>query len=72
MSNTSVVNKDVFAVELNNEDFITGNLQQKSDIRPNKLFTADKKTFLSHGAKISSVKFLEVINAIIKLIETDY
>ncbi len=54
---TSIANKDPFAIELNNADFVTGNLQRKSYIRPNKLFTADKKTFLSHRAKISSGKF---------------
>ena len=67
---TSIANKDEFAVELTESDFISGSLVQKSYIRCNKLFTADKRTFLRTAAIISKSKILEVINSIHNLLDT--
>ncbi len=33
---------DEYAVEIKADDFATGNLRQVSNVRPNRLFTADK------------------------------
>jgi mRNA interferase MazF len=33
---------DLYAVEIDAEDFISGSLNQVSNIRPNRLFTADR------------------------------
>lgn len=68
---TSVAHKDVFAIELLNNDFISGSLLKTSYIRPNKLFTADKSTFHSHAGYISSDKVKEVIYMIDKVLNTE-
>lgn len=34
--------KDNYAIVLNNNDFIKGSLNKQSNIRPNRIFTADK------------------------------
>lgn len=59
---TSVVNKDQYAVELNNADFISGSLMRSSYIRLNKLFTADKSTLLQNIGYVQAYK--EVIDSI--------
>ena len=38
---TSQVVTDSYALAITNEDFITGGLNQNSNVRPNRLFTAD-------------------------------
>lgn len=43
---TSIANKDVYAIELKDEHLLSGSLMRTSFIRPNKLITADKRTFL--------------------------
>lgn len=65
---TSMAHKDAFAVELTDNDFISGSLIKKSYIRPNKLFTADKRTFLKHAGYISPGKVKEVIDTINKIL----
>jgi mRNA interferase MazF len=40
---TSQNAKDSYAIPLSNNDFATGSLNQNSNIRPNRLFTADSK-----------------------------
>lgn len=61
---TSIANKDVYAIELNSEDFSNGSLTKTSFIRPNKLFTADKRTFLQIVGKLTDKKIEEVIDKI--------
>ncbi len=46
---TGIANKDVYAIELNSEGFSSGSLTKTSFIRPNKLFTADKKNFFTNS-----------------------
>lgn len=65
---TSVAHKDKFAIELNNTDFVSGSLISKSFVRPNKLFTADKRTFFGHAGYISLNKLKEVTDSINKLL----
>lgn len=65
---TSKSKFDGMEVELTNSDFATGSLPVTSNIRPNKIFTAFKPTILNTAGKISSKKYAEVIEGIIKLI----
>jgi mRNA interferase MazF len=65
---TSIASKDEFAIELTDTNFISGSLLKKSYIRPNKLFTADKRTFLNIAGFISTQKVDEVANAIYRLL----
>lgn len=66
---TSVAHKDVFALELNDKDFSDGSLKKESFIRFNKLFTADKATFLQTIGKINIDKLEQVSDAIYSLIK---
>lgn len=61
---TSLANKDEFAIELTDSDFISGSLIKKSYIRPNKLFAADKGTLLNYAGYISFNKVKEVTDRI--------
>jgi mRNA interferase MazF len=69
---TSIANKDEFAVELTDNDFISGSLVKKSYIRPNKLFTADKATFLDNAGCIFPEKIKDVTDAISRLLDSDF
>ena len=40
---TSKNTKDIYAITLDNYDLVSGSLSVSSNIRPNRLFTADKK-----------------------------
>jgi len=57
-----------FAVNLNDVDFEDGGLNKQSFIRPNKLFTADRSTFISSIGRISEIKMKEITTAIMTLI----
>ena len=51
---TSQTVKDYYAISLTSKDFDRGELKQNSNIRPNRLFTADKKIILYKIGKIVS------------------
>jgi mRNA interferase MazF len=61
---TSVNNNDSLAILLSNTDFSTGSLLRNSYVRPNKLFTADKRTLLQQVGLIKGDKFQEILIAI--------
>ncbi len=60
---------DIYSVSLNTNDFETGNLKKQSNIRPNRLFTADKKIITKKVGKIQKEKFIEVASKICELIK---
>ncbi len=60
---------DKYSIELNNSDFETGNLNQDSNIRPNRIFTADSHIILYKVGNLKTSKTAEVINRIIELIK---
>jgi len=39
---TSIATKDIYAIQIEDEDYIKGKLKTESVIRPNKVFTAGK------------------------------
>lgn len=61
---TSVAYQDRYAIDLYDEDFKNGALKKTSFIRPNKLFTADKTTFLQIIGGLNDNKIKEVIDKI--------
>lgn len=65
---TSVAFKDVFAVNLNDHDFLNGSLKKESFVRPNKLFTAERTTFLNFIGSISNQKMKEITEAIFRIL----
>lgn len=64
---TSKTVKDPYAIVLDDEHFLEGSLKQSSNIRPNRLFTADKNIVLYKVGKIKKHKVDEVIEKVIKI-----
>lgn len=62
---TSRLVLDQYAIPLETDDFSSGNLRQSSNIRPNRLFTADQQIILS---KVGQLKFEKLDEAIMKII----
>ena len=60
---------DEYAITLNNEDLASGNLKRKSNIRPNRIFTADGKIILYKAGNLKENKLTEVINKLITIIK---
>jgi len=60
---------DNYAVGINNEDFASGSLKVKSNVRPNRIFTADKKIILYKIGYLSKEKIAEIINRIIEIVK---
>lgn len=65
---TSKSKFDGVEVSLEKDDFITGKLPVSSNIRPNKIFTADKSTIVGTAGQVSIAKYDQVVQAVIKLI----
>lgn len=66
---TSTNVRDVDAITLTNNDFITGSLNQISNIRPNKIFTADEQIIIYKIGQLKAYKIQEVTNKIISILQ---
>jgi mRNA interferase MazF len=66
---TSKNTKDSYAIALDNSDLVSGLLSVTSNIRPNRLFTADKKIIAYTLGRISQSKFKQVADAVSELIQ---
>jgi len=66
---TSQKVKDKYSITLKKTDFIKGELSIDSNIRPNRIFTADKNIILYKVGNIIEPKIKEVITKIISIIE---
>lgn len=65
---TSQQIKDKYAVTIQDGDFDTGTLKQISNIRPNRLFTADHSIILYRIGSLKSEKIREVVDKIIEIL----
>lgn len=65
---TSQTIKDKYAIEVNDNDFERGGLKQPSNIRPNRIFTADTHIVLYKVSNLKSVKVAKVIESIVEII----
>jgi len=61
---------DKYAISLSDNDFQKGSLKKKSNIRPNRIFTADSHIILYKVGRIRDDKIKEVINKIIQIIQS--
>ncbi len=61
--------RDEYAIRLNDADFEEGGLRQESNIRPNKIFTADESIILYRIGTLKKKKIEEVINCIVKILK---
>ncbi|BAU66494.1 transcriptional modulator of MazE/toxin, MazF [Stanieria sp. NIES-3757] len=66
---TSQAVTDSYAVAVTNNDFTTGGLNQNSNIRPNRLFTADRGLILYKAGQLKANKLKEVIDKIIDILQ---
>ena len=64
---TSKSTKDNYAISLDDVNFESGGLNQASNIRPNRLFTADTHTILYRVGNIKKEKLNQVVKAIIEI-----
>jgi mRNA interferase MazF len=65
---TSKAAKDRCSVNLTLADFISGRLPVESYIRPNRIFTADKKIILRKAGSVKPALISAVVNSVIKII----
>ena len=65
---TSQFVKDSYAVSIDVKDFEEGGLKQKSNVRPNRLFTADGHIVLYRIGNLKRDKMNEIVEKIIEII----
>ena len=65
---TSQTIRDKYAVPITDDDFETGGLKQPSNIRPNRIFTADIHIVLYRVGNLKKQKLSDVIESIIEII----
>jgi mRNA interferase MazF len=61
--------KDAYAISLDDTDFASGGLRQPSNIRPNRLFTADNHIILYRAGSIKKEKLLQVVEKVVDIIK---
>jgi mRNA interferase MazF len=65
---TSQPVRDNHSISLNDEDFEEGSLKQSSNVRPNRIFTADSRIVLYRVGNLKAKKLIEVIEKMIEII----
>ena len=65
---TSQTIKDKYSISLKKTDFTVGNLSVNSNVRPNRIFTADKNIIFYKVGSIKDNKTKEVIQKIVEII----
>ena len=65
---TSQLNKDKYSIEINDNDFLSGSLQKISNIRPNRIFTADKSIILYKIGSLKKEKISQIIQKVIEIL----
>ena len=61
--------KDNYAIQIEDKDFKDGKLKQVSNVRPNRIFTADRHIILYKAASLKDKKFNEVLDRLIEIIK---
>ena len=62
---------DSYAIEITSDDFLSGGLRVDSNVRPNKLFTAETDIIIYKAGNLKAEKTKEVIDEIVNLLSTD-
>jgi mRNA-degrading endonuclease toxin of MazEF toxin-antitoxin module len=65
---TSRAVADSYAVPLTDNDFTSGGLRQTSNVRPNRLFTAESSIILYRAGTISATKLQEVLTKLVQIL----
>jgi len=66
---TSQQTKDGYAIPLREDELRDGTLRQDSNIRPNKLFTADRSLILYKAASLKTAKVQQVAQRVCEIIK---
>lgn len=66
---TSQFVKDNYAIALDNSDFIEGSLNKPSNVRPNRLFTAEKSIVIKIIGTVKHEVFEKVTDKLIEIIK---
>jgi mRNA interferase MazF len=65
---TSHLTKDNYAIAIKDADFKIGKLTVSSNIRPNRIFTADKNIIIKKAASLNEAAINRVIQMIISIL----
>jgi len=65
---TSQQFRDRYAIPIEESDFIEGSLRKTSNVRPNRIFTADRKIILYKAGHLKSDKIDEIVKGIIDIL----
>ena len=65
---TSQSISDSYAIGITDTDFADGSLRQTSNVRPNRIFTADSTIILYRAGGLTAEKMQEVIDRIVQII----
>ena len=65
---TSRMVRDSYAMRLESADFQDGELRQSSNIRPNRLFTADTRLILYRVGRLTPMKMNEAAEAVVRIV----
>lgn len=60
--------RDRYAVGINDDDFEEGSLKKESNVRPNRLFTADSRIILYRAGLLKAYRVGEVVETIIYIL----
>ena len=61
--------RDKYAIPSEDKDFQSGALKQRSNIRPNRLFTADRYIVLYKVGQLRAEKMTDVVRKIIEVVQ---
>src|SRR5262245_23077734 len=67
---TSQAVADRYTVPLTDHDFTSGGLRQASNVRPNRLFTAESSIILYRAGAINAAKMQEVLTTLVQILTT--
>ncbi|HEX5082705.1 MAG TPA: type II toxin-antitoxin system PemK/MazF family toxin [Blastocatellia bacterium] len=65
---TSRAVTDNYAIPLSKTDFSSGGLQQDSNARPNRLFTADSSIILYQAGRLNDAKLRQLTNRLVQIL----
>lgn len=68
VSQITATRSDQYSITVKKGDFISGSLSQDSNVRPNRLFTADSSAILYKAGQLAPSKIKEVVEKIIDII----
>lgn len=66
---TSKAITDKYSISINDDDFESGSLKQQSNVRPNRIFTADSNIVLYQVGNLGLEKLTQVLDKIVEIIQ---